>query len=73
LLGEIVKWLDDLLPFQQEGMILKGENFIINSCEESIVTLIIKYRENPNQINLIKASLLQNRTTDFTIAMSNKD
>jgi hypothetical protein len=52
-------------------MILKNENFIINCSEESIVTLIIKYRDNPNQINLIKASLLQNKTTDFIIATNN--
>ena len=52
-------------------MILKNENFIINCSQESIVTLIVKYRDSPNRSERIKTKLLQNRTTDFTIAMNN--
>jgi hypothetical protein len=37
--------MEDLLSFKNEDMILKNENFLINSSEESIVTLIIKYRK----------------------------
>ena len=48
---------------------MKQENYLVNSCVESIVTLIIKYRHEPNLIRTIKKKLLQNRTLDLEIAM----
>ena len=52
-------------------MILKNENFLVNSSEESIVTLIIKYRGEANIINRVKADLLKNKTTDCIIGIKN--
>ena len=68
---EILDWINELLSFRNKDMILKNENFIINCSQESIVTLIVKYRDSPNRSERIKTKLLQNRTTDFTIAMNN--
>ena len=45
------------------------DSYLVNSCVESIVTLIIKHRAEPNLIRTIKKKLLQNRTLDFEIAM----
>jgi hypothetical protein len=68
LLRDILKWLENILSFE-EKYILKRENYLINSSEESIVTLILKYRDSDNPMDLIKKSLLQNMTTDFGIAL----
>ena len=44
LVDKIQEWLGEMLEKPMKETRLKIENFIINCCEESIVTLVIKHR-----------------------------
>ena len=64
-----MRWIESILSFREADTPMKQENYLVNSCVESIVTLIIKYRHEKNLIREIKKKLLQNRTLDLEIAM----
>lgn len=64
-----MRWIENILSFREATSPLKQENYIVNSCVESIVTLVIKYRNSTNIERDIKRTLLQNKTTDFEIAL----
>lgn len=64
-----MRWIKGILNFRKEDSPMKQENYLVNSCVESIVTLIIKLRYEKDIIRAIKKKLLQNRTLDFEIAM----
>jgi hypothetical protein len=73
LVEETKKWIEEVLYFRGKESILKSEQFLLNSSEEAVITLVIKHKRSINPLKEIQKDLLANRTTDFIIAIENSE